>query len=220
MMLPFMDSIRGARYIARIPVGSRSQDKADTLRIETGSDGKALYRTVTGRLDHSFNVDMKCLKACLAFGTGPCQPTCISRFFVADLDQDATPSSTPAGMPKRRKLCDKQPFKTQCGRVCPACNVAAHNHYRYLSYLDLDAVKAQMHWNEGSTPLTLGCVAEFFKMNVNQVINFSTAAFSPDDATAAVGAGCNCKWLKRGMFGYSGHDVTCAREDKSIEDPT
>ena len=57
-------------------------------------------------------------------------------------------------------------------------------------------------------------------MDVNQVINFSTAAFSPDDATAAVGAGCNCQWLKRGMFGYSGHDVTCAREDKSIEDPT
>jgi hypothetical protein len=58
-----MDSIRGASFTARIPVGSRSQDKADVLCIDTGSDGKALFRTVTGRLDHSYNVDMKCIKA-------------------------------------------------------------------------------------------------------------------------------------------------------------
>ena len=61
MMLPFMDSIRGAHFRAYIPVGKRSQDKANVLCIDTGSDGKALFRTVTGRLDHSYNVDMKCI---------------------------------------------------------------------------------------------------------------------------------------------------------------
>ncbi len=65
MMLPFLDSIRGARFTARIPVGNRSQNKANVLSIRSGSDGKAGFRTVTGRLDHSYNVDMKCLKASL-----------------------------------------------------------------------------------------------------------------------------------------------------------
>jgi hypothetical protein len=31
--------------------------------------------------------------------------------------------------------------------------------------------------------------------------------------------GCTCKWLQRGMFGYSGHDITSPREDKVVEDP-
>ncbi len=103
MMLPFMDSIRGASFTARIPVGTRSQDKANFLCIDKGSDGKALFRTVTGRLDQSYNVDMKCIKASLAFGTGPCQSNCLSKAFVAD--PVAAPSSTHTGMPKRLKRC-------------------------------------------------------------------------------------------------------------------
>jgi hypothetical protein len=224
MMLPFMDSIQGASFTARIPVGTRSQDKANVLCIDKGSDGKAMFRTVKGRLDHSYNVDMECIKASLAFGTSPCKATCLSKAFV--VDPAATASSTHKGMPKRRKHCDKQAAQAQCGKVCPACNVTAHNHYRYLSFLGLAETKEQMHWKEGSTPLTLGCVAEFYKMDVAQVIRFSTAAFSPDDlwiAPAGVGAAtaatvCNCKWLQRGMFGFSGHDVTSPREEKGVED--
>ena len=217
MMLPFMDSIRGARFTAHIPVGTRSQNKADVLSIRKGSDGKALFRTVSGRLDHSMNVDMKCLKASFGFGTGPCQPNCLSRCFVAELT--AGPCSTHAGMPKRRRHCDKQP-QAQCGKVCPACDVSAHNHYRYISFLSLEGIKVQMHWREESTPLTLGVVAEFYKMTVDQVIRYSCAAFLPDDLrTADVGPGCNCKWLQKGMFGYSGQDVTSPREEKVLEDP-
>ncbi len=52
MMLPFMDSIRGANFTAHIPVGKRNQYKANVLCIDKGSDGKSLYRTVTGRFDH------------------------------------------------------------------------------------------------------------------------------------------------------------------------
>ncbi len=65
LQVPFMPSIT-----ARIPIGTstRSKDKANTLCIQTGSDGKALLKTVTGRLDNSFNVDMKCLKVSLGFG--------------------------------------------------------------------------------------------------------------------------------------------------------
>jgi hypothetical protein len=167
---------------------------------------------------------MKGLKASLAFGTGPCQSNCLSKAFVAD--PAAAPSSTHTGMPKRRMRCDKQASQARCGKLCPACNVTAHNHYRYLSLLGLAEIKAQMHWKEGRAPLTLSCVAEFYKMNVNQVVRFSTAAFSPDGlwrAPAGVGAvtaaaACNCKWLQRDMFGFSGHDVTCPREDKLIED--
>jgi hypothetical protein len=39
----------------------------------------------------------------------------------------------------------------------------------YLLFLGLGEIKAQMHWKEGSTPLTLGCVAKFYKMDVAQV---------------------------------------------------
>ena len=168
---------------------------------------------------------MKGLKASLAFGKGTYQSNCLSKAFVAD--PATAPSSTHTGMPKRRKRCDKQASQARCGKVCPACNLTAHNHYRYLSFLDLAEIKAQMHWNlkEGSAPLTLGCVAEFYKMDVAQIIRFSTAAFSPVDlwiAPAGVGAAtaavCNCKWLQRGMFGFSGHDVTSPREEKKVED--
>ena len=223
MMLPFMDSIRGARFIARVPVGNRSQNKANVLSIRSGSDGKAGFRTVTGRLDNSYNVDMKCLKASLGFGTGPCPLNCLSRCFVPDLTAGSS-GSTHAGMPKRRRHCDKQP-QAQCGKVCPACDVRAHNHYRYLSFLSLEEIKVQMHWEEGSAPLTLGIVAEFYKMTADQVIRYSCAAFLPDDLRTAYDAGpsspagCNCKWLQKGMFGYSGHDVTSPRDDKVFEDP-
>ncbi len=107
-----------------------SQDKADVLCIDKGSDGKALFRTVTGRLDNSYNVDMKCIKASLAIGTSPCKATCLSKAFVAD--PAAASCSTHTGMPKRRKRCDKQTSQAQCGMVCPACNVTAHNQYRYI----------------------------------------------------------------------------------------
>ena len=36
-------------------------------------------------------------------------------------------------------------------------------------------------------------------------------------AATAVGV-CNCKWLQRTMFGFSGHDVTSTREEKMFED--
>ncbi len=83
-----------------------------------------------------------------------------------------------------------------------------------------------MHWQEGNAPLTLGCVADFYKVDVAQVTRFSTAAFSPDDlwiapavvGAAAAAAACNCKWLQRGIFGFSGHDVTSPREEKGVED--
>ncbi len=94
--------------------------------------------------------------------------------------------------------------------------MTAHNHYRYLTFLGLAEIKEQMHWKEGSAPLTLGCIAEFYKMDVAQLIRFSTAAFSPDDLWR--GGVCNCKWLQRAMFGFSGHDVTSPREEKSTED--
>ena len=217
MMLPYMALIRGASFTAHIPIGTRSQDTANTLCIKTGSDGKAEFKEITGTLDSSFNVDMKCLKNSFGFGTSPCHATCLSRAFVAD--HAAAPSSSHTGMPIRRKRCDKQP-PPACGKICPACDVTAHNHYRYLSFLDLAEVKVQMHWKEGSAPLTIGDVAKFFRMSVGQVIRFSTAAFSPGScATAAVGAGCNCKWVQRGMFGYSGQDITSPREEKLIEDP-
>jgi hypothetical protein len=29
---------------------------------------------------------------------------------------------------------------------------------------------------------------------------------------------CTCKWLQRGMFGFSGHDVTSFREEKGVEE--
>jgi len=67
--------------------------------------------------------------------------------------------------------------------------------------LGLAEIKVQMYWKEGSALLTLGCEAEFYKMDVAQVIRFSTAAFSPDylwrglagvGAATAVGV-CNCK---------------------------
>ena len=96
MMLPLMALIRGASYIAHIPMGTRSQDTANTLCIKTGSDGKALFKKVTGRLDNSFNVDMKCLKASLGFGTSPCHATCLSRASVAD--HAAAPSSSHQGL--------------------------------------------------------------------------------------------------------------------------
>jgi hypothetical protein len=223
MMLPFMDSIRGARFTARIPVGNRSQNKADVLSIKDSSDGKAVFRTVTGRLDSSYNVDMKCLKASFGFGTGPCQPNCISRCFVSDLTAGSS-GSTHAGMPKRRRHCDKQP-PAQCGKVCPACDVRAHNHYRYLSFLSLEEIKVQIHWKGGSAPLTLGIVADFYKMTADQVIRYSCAAFLPEDLRTAYDAGpsspagCNCQWLQKGMFGYSGQDVTSPRNDKVLEDP-
>ena len=131
----------------------------------------------------------------------------------------AGPCSPHAGMPKRRRHCDKQP-QAQCGKVCPACDVSAHNHYRYISFLSLERIKVQMHWREESTPLTLGVVAEFYKMTVDQVIRYSCAAFLPDDLrTADVGPGCNCKWLQKGMFGYSGQDITSPRDEKVLEDP-
>ena len=41
MMLPYMALIRGASFTAHIPIGTRSQDTANTLCIKTGSDGKA-----------------------------------------------------------------------------------------------------------------------------------------------------------------------------------
>jgi ubiquinone/menaquinone biosynthesis C-methylase UbiE len=104
---------------------------------------------------------MKGFKASLAFGTSPCQPNCLSKAFVADPAAD--PGSTHTGMPRRRKLCDKQASQARCGKVCPACNLTGHNHYRYLTFLGLPEIKAQMHWN--SAPLTLRCVADFYKMD-------------------------------------------------------
>jgi hypothetical protein len=124
-----------------------------------------LFRKVKGIMDNSYNVDMKCLKASLGFGTGPCQSNCLSRCFVTD-----PTAGTHAGMPKRRQHCDKQP-PAQCGKVCPACDVRAHNHYRYLSFLSLEEIKAQIHWKGGSAPLTIGIVADFYKMTADQVID-------------------------------------------------
>ena len=72
MLLPFMDSIRGARFTVRKPgVGTRSQNKANVLSRRIGSDGKAVYTTVTGILDGSHNVDMKCQCIKASFGYWP-----------------------------------------------------------------------------------------------------------------------------------------------------
>jgi hypothetical protein len=57
-------------------MGTRSQDTV--LGITEDFDGKAWFRSVTEGLDHSMNVDMKCLGAILGFCTGQCQPSCLN----------------------------------------------------------------------------------------------------------------------------------------------
>ncbi len=51
MLLPFMASIEERASPHTYP--RARQDKADALLIQAGSDGKALFKTVTGRLDSS-----------------------------------------------------------------------------------------------------------------------------------------------------------------------
>jgi hypothetical protein len=68
-------------------------------------------------------------------------------------------------------------------------------------------------------PVTLVDIAAFFAMSVEQICDWSCAAFVPEDAFA-LSPCCNCSWVQRQTFGYSGADITShsARSTKLDEE--
>ena len=128
----------------------------------------------------------------------------------------AVPESVPAApavrpMPERRR---RNPDHTpKCGRCCPSCDTSSHNHRRPLQFLTVGAIREQMGRLEG--PLTLGEIADFYKVDVTQLIRWSTAAFVPEDLLGA--PRCGCCFVQRSTFTYSGSDVTAPRDDTNVE---
>ena len=63
------------------------------------------------------------------------------------------------------------------------------------------------------TRLTLGMIAEFYKMSVQQLILWSTAAMCPDDLLGT--PTCNCLFVQPDSWMYTGQDITSERKDTS-----
>ena len=102
----------------------------------------------------------------------------------------------------------------KCGKCCPCCDTPSHNHRRPLQFMELPAIVAQMGLQAGS-PVTLGQVADYYKISVAQLVRWSTSAFRPDDL--AGGPRCSCPFVQRETFGYTGFDITIPRRDDRVE---
>jgi hypothetical protein len=82
---------------------------------------------------------------------------------------------------------------------------------RPLQFMTIEAILAQM----GNPPhVTLGDIAAFYKISVQQLIRWSTSAFTPDDRRGA--ARCSCTFVQRETFGYTGFDVSAPRTDQGL----
>ena len=93
------------------------------------------------------------------------------------------------------------------------CDTPSHNARRPLDFLTLDTIYEHMGVPRG-TSLTLGAIAKFYKMNPRQLISWSTAAFRPRDLNES--PACNCTWVQRRSFGWTGHDVTAPRKNENL----
>ncbi len=121
----------------------------------------------------------------------------------------AVPEAATALPPRRIRDARKAP---RCGRCCPLCDTASHNYRRPLQFLTIEAIRQQMGRPEGA--LTLREIADFYKISLQQLIRWSTAAFTPDDLLGA--PKCSCPFVQRGTFGYTGSDVTSPRKEKHV----
>jgi len=252
-MFTYFQKNEGARYEALLPVIKKGPKNRSEWAKD--SDGKVLFRTMSGRLGSTNNVDMKCRDTMTRFGGNKCGPKCCSSGWkrcaagsagsadttaraeereggngelelapMVDDDVEHRTVQVPAPaaaaraaqggtLPLPERLIWDPAHTPRCGRCCPLCDTPSHNHRRPLQFMTVEAIREQMGRPEG--PLTLGEIADFYKIDVTHLIRWSTAAFVPSDLNGA--PKCSCCFVQRATFTYSGYDVSAERKDKHLE---
>ena len=108
--------------------------------------------------------------------------------------------------PRRIRDHSKGCKAPRCCLCCPLCDTASHNYRLPLQFLTIEAIRHQMGRPEGA--LTPCEIAAFYKMSLQLLICWSTAAVTPEDLLGA--PQCSCPFVQWGTCGYPGFEVSLA----------